>query len=149
MIVQPVVEPTDRFAALLFILNFLNTIPGHEAEQWSAAPPPPGGQGFLCVIKPDTMDQPHVWLKNYQNVNLDLIWVDKLHNFTLKLREHWSTHRSLLSQSHTFTHAAAGNSDEALHSHLGLNRTAGKSELIKTIRISLLNIHLSLQSVPQ
>ena len=54
--------------------------------------------GFLCVIKPDTMDQPHVWLKNYQNVKLDLIWVDKLHNFTLKLREHWSTHRSLLSQ---------------------------------------------------
>lgn len=52
-------------------------------------------RGFLCVINPDTMDQPHVWLKNYQNVNLDLIWVDKLHNFTLKLREHWSTHRSL------------------------------------------------------
>ena len=31
------------------------------------------------------MDQDHVYLKNYQNVNLDLIWVFKSHNFTLEL----------------------------------------------------------------
>ena len=40
---------------------------------------------FLTPIKPNIMDQNHVYLKNYQNVNLDLIWVFELHNFTLKL----------------------------------------------------------------
>ena len=43
---------------------------------------------FLASNQAWHQDQDHVWLKNYQNVNLDLIWFFKLHNFTVKLREH-------------------------------------------------------------
>ena len=72
---------------------------------------------FLTLIKPNIMDQDHVYLKNYQNVNLDLIWVVKLHNFTLKLpRVYRQRERETLHLSHALVNCSQKLS--LLQSHL-------------------------------